>query len=203
MNEAMQTSQSRLRRAAMCAAIGAAMLVGGAANAQITPEIAAKVAAIGRIVDPPNTGAIYAPMHETEPYGGVKVTRDVKYGADPRNIIDIFVPVGDSAARPVLMFVHGGGMIAGIKRGPGSPYYDNVMYAELSDFFYVWLKRTAGHVFPELFTRTLTDKQNEAVANPAKFQHCVKIRLTGYVSKIGINAPFKSPVVDTVNRHQC
>ena len=50
------------------------------------------------------------------------------------------------------------------------PYYDNVMYAELSDFFYVWLKRTAGHVFPELFTRALTDKDNEAVANPAKFQ---------------------------------
>ena len=50
------------------------------------------------------------------------------------------------------------------------PYYDNVMYAELSDFFYVWLKRTAGHVFPELFRRRLTDKDNEAVANPAKFR---------------------------------
>lgn len=49
------------------------------------------------------------------------------------------------------------------------PYYDNVMYAELSDFFYVWLKRTAGHVLPDLFTRTLTDKESEAVANPAKF----------------------------------
>ena len=49
------------------------------------------------------------------------------------------------------------------------PYYDNVMYAELSDFFYVWLKRTAGHVFPELFRRQLTDKDNEAVANPARF----------------------------------
>ncbi len=49
------------------------------------------------------------------------------------------------------------------------PYYDNVMYAELSDFFYVWLKRTAGQVVPELFTRRLTDKENEAVANPAKF----------------------------------
>src|SRR3546814_15992381 len=49
------------------------------------------------------------------------------------------------------------------------PYYDNVMYAELSDFFYVWLKRTAGRVVPELFTRRLTDKDNEAVANPAKF----------------------------------
>ncbi len=49
------------------------------------------------------------------------------------------------------------------------PYYDNVMYAELSDFFYVWLKRTAGQLLPELFTRRLTDKENEAVANPAKF----------------------------------
>ena len=50
------------------------------------------------------------------------------------------------------------------------PYYDNVMYAELSDFFYVWLKRTAGRVFPDLFRRQLTDKENEAVANPAKFR---------------------------------
>ena len=50
------------------------------------------------------------------------------------------------------------------------PYYDNVMYAELSDFFYVWLKRTAGRVYPELFRRQLTDKDSEAVANPARFR---------------------------------
>ncbi len=50
------------------------------------------------------------------------------------------------------------------------PYYDNVMYAELSDFFYVWLKRTAGLVFPDLFRTRLTDKEHEAVANPAKFR---------------------------------
>ena len=50
------------------------------------------------------------------------------------------------------------------------PYYDNVMYAELSDFFYVWLKRTAGHVFPDLFRRLLTDKDSEAVANPMRFR---------------------------------
>jgi putative DNA methylase len=47
------------------------------------------------------------------------------------------------------------------------PYYDKVMYAELSDFFYVWLKRTAGLLYPELFMAALTDKENEAVANPA------------------------------------
>ena len=49
------------------------------------------------------------------------------------------------------------------------PYYDNVMYAELADFFYVWEKRTLGLVHPELFASELTDKKNEAVANPARF----------------------------------
>jgi hypothetical protein len=49
------------------------------------------------------------------------------------------------------------------------PYFANVMYAELSDFFYVWLKRTAGRLHPGLFRRQLTDKDNEAVANYAKF----------------------------------
>ncbi|KTT98878.1 hypothetical protein NS355_08100 [Sphingomonas yabuuchiae] len=50
------------------------------------------------------------------------------------------------------------------------PYGANVMYAELSDFFYVWLKRTAGLVVPELFTRRLADKESEAVANKTHFQ---------------------------------
>lgn len=50
------------------------------------------------------------------------------------------------------------------------PYYDNVMYAELSDFFHVWLRRTAGLIHPDLFARPLTNKEDEAVANPAKFR---------------------------------
>jgi putative DNA methylase len=49
------------------------------------------------------------------------------------------------------------------------PYYDNVQYAELADFFYVWLKRSIGHLFPEFFTDELTNKDDEAVANPARF----------------------------------
>lgn len=50
------------------------------------------------------------------------------------------------------------------------PYYDNVQYAELSDFFYIWLKRSVGHLFPEFFTDELTNKDDEAVANPARFE---------------------------------
>jgi len=44
------------------------------------------------------------------------------------------------------------------------PYYDNVAYSYLSDFFYVWLKRTLGDVHPELFSTPLTPKKNEIVA---------------------------------------
>jgi adenine-specific DNA methylase len=44
------------------------------------------------------------------------------------------------------------------------PYYDNVPYSYLSDFFYVWLKRTVGDLYPELFSTPLTPKKNEIVA---------------------------------------
>ena len=50
------------------------------------------------------------------------------------------------------------------------PYYDNVTYSELSDFFYVWLKRTAGLLFPNEFASYLTDKDHEAIANPFRFR---------------------------------
>jgi len=44
------------------------------------------------------------------------------------------------------------------------PYYDNVPYSYLSDFFYVWLKRSIGDLYPELFSTSLTPKKNEIVA---------------------------------------
>ncbi len=51
------------------------------------------------------------------------------------------------------------------------PYHNNVNYAELSDFFYVWLKRTAGYVLGDgLFADHLTDKVNEAISSPARFK---------------------------------
>ncbi len=44
------------------------------------------------------------------------------------------------------------------------PYYDNVPYSYLSDFFYVWLKRALGDLYPELFSTPLTPKSKEIVA---------------------------------------
>jgi acetyl esterase/lipase len=90
-------------------------------------DIAAKLQEIGRVVDPPATAPLYAPLQQKEPYQGVKVDRDVKYGPADRNVLDVFTPEAGSAFRPVLIYVHGGGFVAGNKHPPGSPFYDNIM----------------------------------------------------------------------------
>jgi putative DNA methylase len=46
------------------------------------------------------------------------------------------------------------------------PYYDNIAYADLSDFFYVWLRRTLKSVYPELFATLAVPKAEELVATP-------------------------------------
>jgi adenine-specific DNA methylase len=48
------------------------------------------------------------------------------------------------------------------------PYYNNVQYAELSDFFYVWQKKTLGDLYPGWFDQEVTDKASEAVSNPSR-----------------------------------
>jgi putative DNA methylase len=49
------------------------------------------------------------------------------------------------------------------------PYYDNIGYAALSDFFYVWLRRTIGDLYPDLFGTILVPKEPELVAAPERF----------------------------------
>jgi adenine-specific DNA methylase len=44
------------------------------------------------------------------------------------------------------------------------PYYDNVPYSDLSDFFYIWFKRTIGDLYPELFSTPSTPKSGEIIA---------------------------------------
>jgi putative DNA methylase len=48
------------------------------------------------------------------------------------------------------------------------PYYDNVPYADISDFFYVWLRRSIGHLYPEHFATAMTPKKQEAVADAGR-----------------------------------
>ena len=50
------------------------------------------------------------------------------------------------------------------------PYYDNIGYADLSDFFYVWMRRSLKSVYPDLFRTLLVPKAEELVATPYRFE---------------------------------
>lgn len=99
-------------------------------------------------------------------YGGIARLLD-ETGASESDINDrlqrsVTVTQGSATSLPL-----DDGTVTHICMDP--PYYDNVMYAELADFFYVWEKRTLGRLVPGFFRDELTDKDNEAVANPARF----------------------------------
>jgi acetyl esterase/lipase len=133
-------------------ALAAALTISGPALAQQSPmpeDLAWKLLELGRVIDPPKTAALYIPLQQKEPYQGVKVERDVKYGAADRNLLDVFTPDTASPPRPVLIYIHGGGFVAGNKRAPGSPFYDNVMlWAAKSGFVGVNATYRLAPAFP-------------------------------------------------------
>jgi putative DNA methylase len=49
------------------------------------------------------------------------------------------------------------------------PYYDNIGYADLSDFFYLWLRRSLGGIYPDIFSTLLVPKAQELIATPYRF----------------------------------
>jgi putative DNA methylase len=81
-------------------------------------------------------------------------------------------PRGTSAQRDARSMV-GTGIVA-----TDPPYYDNIGYADLSDFFYVWLRRTARAFEPALFETLLTPKRGELIASP--FRHSSRIEADNY-----------------------
>ena len=104
-------------------AVGAA----GLAQAQVPPEIAKQLVTIGRGVCVPETAKLYRPMHANPPYTGVTIHRDISFGPDPKDVLDVFAPEKGGGNRPVLIYVSGG---AGnkLQGGPnGDVFYDNIM----------------------------------------------------------------------------
>ena len=54
------------------------------------------------------------------------------------------------------------------------PYYDNIGYADLSDFFYVWMRQSLRKTYPDLFRTMLVPKTEELVATPYRFEGSVE-----------------------------
>jgi acetyl esterase/lipase len=106
----------------IAAACSFAMLA-TASFAQVPANIAEKVRATGQAMDP-TIGQLYAPMFPKEAWAGVSIQRDIAYGSDPLQKLDVFTPDGARGQLPVLLFVHGGGFTRGDKHGDFYP--DNI-----------------------------------------------------------------------------
>lgn len=59
--------------------------------------------------------------------------------------------------------------LRGLMVSTDPPYYDNIGYADLSDFFYIWMRQTLSETYPELFSTMLVPKAEELVATPYRF----------------------------------
>jgi len=117
----------------LTAVLVALAVFGGRAFAQMSAnraEVGENIEALGRTLDPAAgaaTAALYAPLQEQKPYAGIRVHRDLKYGAGARNRLDVFVPDPlPTDTRPTLIFVHSGDFVSGDKTKPEGPFYDNV-----------------------------------------------------------------------------
>jgi acetyl esterase/lipase len=122
----------------------------GTLAAQVPPDIATKLIAIGRGVCVPETAELYAPLQPNPPYEGVKFTRDVSFGPDAKNVLDVAEPEKGGGSRPVLIYLSGG---AGNKQqgGPnGEAFYDNIMvWAVKSGMVGVNMQRRPGEAWDD------------------------------------------------------
>ena len=93
----------------------------------MTPETREALIALGNNLNPDmiqGTIRLMAGMSRGMA-AATRVTRDIAYGPDPRNRLDLFTREGLSGA-PVFVFVHGGGFVGGDKHNEGSPFYSNM-----------------------------------------------------------------------------
>ena len=98
---------------------------------------------------------------EAPPFGRAAGSFEVSLGSLVKAISDTGGPSGvveqkDAASREY----------AGLVLSTDPPYYDNIGYSDLSDFFYVWLRRTLRGLYPDLLSTMQVPKAEELVANP-------------------------------------
>src|SRR5262245_49991148 len=106
--------------------IAISLMMTATAKAQVPPDVAAKLRELGPGVCVPETAKLYKPLQQPRPKD-ITVMRDVSFGPDPRNVMDVWAPEKGGGNRPVLIYVSGG---QGNKIEPppdGDAFYDNIM----------------------------------------------------------------------------
>lgn len=99
------------------------------AHGEVPENIKNGLSEIGRVViDPSATADLYRSLHSAHPTADAQITRDISYGPNPRNMLDVFRPGTAKNKARVLVFVTGGMGDRNESFPNGEPYYDNVMY---------------------------------------------------------------------------
>jgi putative DNA methylase len=107
---------------------------------------------------------------ETNPFGGAS-------GDIGKNVAQVASVIRHCAATGEAATVIRGSATDAVPGGPfdavitDPPYYDNISYADLSDFFYAWLQRSVGHLYPDHLSGPQTPKRKEIVAAPYRHEH--------------------------------
>jgi acetyl esterase len=90
--------------------------------------------AMGPVLNPDvinGTGALFAEIHKSSDKGNLNVTKDVHYGPDAKQVMDVYTPQGGGVSRPAVVFIHGGGLTGGDKVNPLS----DLMNANVATYF--------------------------------------------------------------------
>ncbi len=118
------------------AALFAALFSAAIAQAQVPPNIEAELVKMGHIVDPPCTAKLYRPLmpandingKATPLYPGITIAREVSFGPNPKDFVDIFTADKGPQSRPVLMYIAGGaGNRIEQQDREANAFYDNIM----------------------------------------------------------------------------
>ena len=121
-----------------------------AAHAQVPPQIAKELVAIGRGVCTVETARLYQSLHPKPPYHGVSVTRDVSTGSDPKNVVDVFTPEQGGGNRPVLIYVPGGPGNRHLEVPNNDVFYDNIpLWAVKNGMVGVLMQRRPGNAWDD------------------------------------------------------
>ncbi|MGP9736097.1 DUF1156 domain-containing protein, partial [Brachybacterium sp. AOP42-C2-15] len=102
---------------------------------------------------------------ETRPFGRAAGAYTVSLGNLIKAIKDVGGPVANAKQADASAPRRGRMLLS-----TDPPYYDNIGYSDLSDFFYVWLRRSLRTVHPELLSTMLVPKAEELVANPYRHE---------------------------------
>lgn len=102
---------------------------------------------------------------ESNPFsnGGGTLTQQIEYIC---KVLDICIPAGVDNCHVEQQNAQDNCGLSNIMVSTDPPYYDNIGYADLSDFFYVWMRQSLKETYPELFGTMLVPKTEELIATP-------------------------------------